>query len=226
MIGRASFLLVSFVALTACDQPAVPDSGAGVGFGSYNAYQAQREQELISGGQGASVTSSLDAQAVSVQTPSAGTSTDQLIADAEAAIAPSVENSVGISSENDFDAVSDERSIEQDAARVAANRSQYQVVEPTAVPARPSGATTTLVAFALSSQNNVGQAIYKRLIPGAVTRQARNCAKYPSPDLAQEAFLAAGGPERNGKGLDADGDGFACRWDPAPFRLAATARNN
>ncbi|WP_417269999.1 hypothetical protein [Celeribacter sp.] len=224
MIGRASLLLVSFAALSACDQPAVPDSGAGVGFGSYTAYQAQREQELIAGGEGSSV---------SVLPPRASTdsSTDQLIADAAAAIPntavpATVENSVGISAENDFDAVAGERSIEEDAARVAANRSQYQVVEPTALPSRPSGSTTSLVTFALSTQNNVGQPIYKRLIPGAAARQARNCAKYPSPDLAQEDFLKSGGPERNAKGLDADGDGFACSWDPAPFRLAASARNN
>ena len=45
------------------------------------------------------------------------------------------------------------------------------------------------------------------------------CARYGSPDLAQQAFLAAGGPDRDRRGLDPDGDGFACAWDPRPFRL-------
>ena len=33
-------------------------------------------------------------------------------------------------------------------------------------------------------------------------------------------FLAAGGPERDRKGIDPDGDGFACGFNPAPFRAA------
>ena len=41
-----------------------------------------------------------------------------------------------------------------------------------------------------------------------------------SDAAAQEAFLKAGGPERDRYGLDPDGDGFACRWDPTPFRAA------
>ena len=46
------------------------------------------------------------------------------------------------------------------------------------------------------------------------------CGKFASPDLAQMDFLQSGGPERDRKGLDPDGDGFACAWDPTPFRLA------
>lgn len=48
----------------------------------------------------------------------------------------------------------------------------------------------------------------------------RNCAGYASPDQAQIDFLANGGPQRDRKGLDPDGDGFACGWDPSPFRSA------
>jgi hypothetical protein len=32
--------------------------------------------------------------------------------------------------------------------------------------------------------------------------------------------LARGGPDKDPRGLDPDGDGFACGWDPAPFLLA------
>ena len=39
------------------------------------------------------------------------------------------------------------------------------------------------------------------------------------PDQAQQDFLAKGGPERDRMGVDPDGDGFACAWDPRPFRL-------
>ena len=52
------------------------------------------------------------------------------------------------------------------------------------------------------------------------TKAARNCGKYPSDDQAQIAFLDRGGPERDRLGLDPDGDGYACGWDPAPFRNA------
>ena len=30
----------------------------------------------------------------------------------------------------------------------------------------------------------------------------------------------AGGPERDQFGIDPDGDGYACSWDPSPFRKA------
>lgn len=53
-----------------------------------------------------------------------------------------------------------------------------------------------------------------------VSSPAAACAKFSSPDLAQEAFLSAGGPDRDRKGLDPDGDGYACSWDPRPFRTA------
>lgn len=236
---RTVFAVLSLGLLAACDPP-VPDSGAGVvnpgagvGFGNYAEYQAQREAELIAGAPGA--TAGLDPQAVSGEAAvtnlgAPADPTGQFADDAVAAVtgtdpnAPppaAVTNAVGISSENDFDAVSTQRSIEEDAARVAANREAYVQIEPTAVPQRPSGAGSSLVEFALSTSNSVGEPLYSRLIPGAAARAARNCAKYPSPDLAQAYFLSKGGPERNPQGLDPDGDGFACSWDPRPFRLAA-----
>jgi hypothetical protein len=240
---RAAFVVMSLAVLAGCDAH-VPDSGAGVGFGTYAEYQQRREAELIANGQGNGGLSVVPVGAISAQSP-AQTEGDDVAEAAMAAIgqgsvsqtpldtpadptgqfaqsAPqSVENSVGISAENDFDAVASERSIEQDAAVIAANRQAYQTVQPTAVPARPSGSATSLVSFALSTSNSVGQALYPRITVGATARADRNCAKYPSPDLAQEDFLAGGGPQRNAKGLDPDGDGFACSWDPHPFRLAA-----
>ena len=44
--------------------------------------------------------------------------------------------------------------------------------------------------------------------------------RYASPDKAQQDFLAKGGPDRDRLGVDPDGDGFACSWDPRPFRTA------
>lgn len=78
-----------------------------------------------------------------------------------------------------------------------------------------------LFVYALSAQHNVGEARYNRSHPLRWRRWESACAQYPSQDLAQEAFLAAGGPTNDPNHLDPDGDGYACWWDPAPFRQAA-----
>lgn len=224
---RASYALISLVALAACETP-VPDSGAGVGFSSYAEYQAQRESQLVANGEGTgagTAVEGLDTQAISeeasaaIDAAEADTPSETDVPEGPAPTA--VSNAMGISSENSFDAVASERSIEEDKAFVEANKQAYVTIEPTALPPRPVSDAATIVEFALSTSNSVGQPLYSRLIPGAAARAARNCAKYPSPDKAQEDFLKNGGPERNAKGLDPDGDGFACSWDPAPFRLAA-----
>ncbi|MFN7002601.1 MAG: hypothetical protein ACK4NW_04095 [Roseinatronobacter sp.] len=82
-----------------------------------------------------------------------------------------------------------------------------------------------LFVYALSTQHNVGETRYNRSHPLRWRRWESACAQYPSQDLAQEAFLAAGGPVNDPNHMDPDGDGFACWWDPSPFRQAArTAR--
>jgi len=126
----------------------------------------------------------------------------------------------GISDEQDFGAVSGRETIESDKERLARQRAQYVVIEPTDVPTGRSGKGATVVEFALSTTNNVGQSVYSRSKIFAQSRFVRNCLKYPSPDLAQAAFLQSGGPKKDRKGLDPDGDGFACSWDPEPFRNA------
>ncbi|APG47564.1 hypothetical protein [Phaeobacter porticola] len=134
--------------------------------------------------------------------------------------APAIVGNPGISDENDFDAVASRQSIESDAERLARQRSQYQVVNPTAVPTRSGSQDPNIVRYALSTSNPRGQRIYSRSGINLAARSSRNCAGYASPELAQIAFLEAGGPKRDRKALDPDGDGYACGWDPAPYRLA------
>ena len=81
-------------------------------------------------------------------------------------------------------------------------------------------AAPNIVSYALQTNNPVGQSIYSRSRSFNEDRYRRACAEFASPDQAQAAFLAAGGPERDRRGLDPDGDGFACFWDPSPFRTA------
>jgi len=86
----------------------------------------------------------------------------------------------------------------------------------------PAASGPNLFMYALSTRHNVGEERYTRRNPLRWRRWEAACAQYPHQDLAQEAFLAAGGPEKDSENMDPDGDGFACWWNPAPFRQAAT----
>lgn len=133
---------------------------------------------------------------------------------------PPIEGHAGLSTENDFASVSSTRTIEGDAEQIARNRQQYQLIQPTALPTRDGQAAPNIVNYALETQNDRGAAVYKRIGINLAGRAQRACARYPSPDRAQMDFLSSGGPERDRLGLDPDGDGFACDWNPAPFRAA------
>ena len=132
--------------------------------------------------------------------------------------APVAVNNAGISDENDFGAVSGRHSIESDKARITANRAQYAVVQPTALPSRSGSNQLNVVAYALETQHPRGTQVHRRLGFASVARTQRNCAKYNSADDAQLEFLTRGGPTRDRLALDPDGDGYACDWNPAKYR--------
>ncbi|WP_051587944.1 hypothetical protein [Actibacterium mucosum] len=191
----------------------MPDSAAGVGFGDYATYQAQRDAQLA--GQ--------TTQPDTVQLPENGaTQSESPAANTQTAVATPAQaqpvGNPGISDEQDFNAVSSRETIESDAERLARQRSQYQVIEPTALPTRVGGNSGNVVQYALGTSHPVGQALYRRSGLRSNNAYLRKCAGYASDDLAQEAFLLAGGPQRDRMNLDPDGDGYACFWDPAPFR--------
>lgn len=135
--------------------------------------------------------------------------------------APAVMDNPGISDENNFASVGSRRSIEDDAARIANNKANYQIITPTALPTR-TGSGPNVVAFALSTKHAVGTKAYSRIGLTTQSRHQKACAKYGSSSEAQSAFLTKGGPKKDRLGLDPDGDGFACSWDPTPFRQAAS----
>jgi hypothetical protein len=130
-----------------------------------------------------------------------------------------VAGNVGISDEQDFDAVAARETIESDAERIARNRAEYVIVQPQDLPQRPGESGPNIVEFALATNHAPGVQLYKRGGLG-IRDQNSACAKFASPDLAQQEFLSRGGPERDRLGVDPDGDGFACSWDPRPFRTA------
>lgn len=229
---RFWMLSVAGIALAACSPP-VPDSGQGVGFGNYEEYQQEQRARDAQLQQSALP----PATALSTETVASGpdgNSSDgsDLAADARAALQgagsdaettepPAIAvDSSGISQENNFDAVGAQRSIESDAEKIARNREQYKVIEAEALPRRTGDGGPNIVAYALTTKHPKGTQVYRRIGVNLDGKAARACGKYASPDLAQSAFLSKGGPQRDRLGLDPDGDGFACAWDPDPFRKA------
>ena len=208
---RVLMLTVSAVLLAACE-PTVPNSGAGVGFNDYNALEQNRAER------DAALASSINApagRAISDETVETGAEVATTNTSARVDL-----NNPGISDEQDFGAVSSRESIESDRERLAAQSDAYKTIQPTALPTRSGGSGASIVEFALSTSNSLGQSVYRRTGIASDSRFNRSCAKYASSDMAQIDFLRAGGPEKDRKGVDPDGDGFACYWDPTPFRRA------
>lgn len=241
MIRRSAMVLLAAPLLAAC-QPQVPDSGAGVGFQDYNSYirnssvpPAAPAAAPKAGFDPAAASAAIDRASGVTPAPapapaaSAGAAPGTLDPNRPRGDAPAgikvesgeVDNlgHAGISDEQDFDAVALRETIESDKERIERNRAQYVVVQPKDLPVRPGELGPNIVDYALKTTNNPGTPLYSR--SGLIRRDPMvACAKFASPDLAQQEFLAKGGPERDRLGLDPDGDGFACSWDPRPFRTA------
>ncbi|MBV0913891.1 hypothetical protein [Anianabacter salinae] len=227
---RVSAAIAALIVLGACAPP-IPDSNPaprGVGFDDFNSYRAQQDAELARAAPPATPAApATEAEQLAADTATAlgraPASTPEAGVDTAAAPAGPDLNNPRISDEQNFDAVASRETIESDAERLAAQREAYRVIEPTAVPVRPADTGPNIVAYALQTTNALGQQVYRRtnLLGDAQAKAQRRCAGYASPDLAQQDFLANGGPDRDRLGIDPDGDGFACGWDPRPFRTVS-----
>jgi hypothetical protein len=232
------------ISLAGCAPPPPVDPGTGVGFQDYNSYiRGSRPAPTATGPvvvppvggafDPAAAAAALDrADGVTPLSPVASVTPAPLPPLDDSAARPrgsapagiqeesgEVAGSAAISDEQDFSAVAARETIESDAERIARNRAEYVVVEPGALPQRSGDSGPNIVEFALATNHAPGVQLYKRSGIG-LRDEASACAKYPSPDQAQQAFLERGGPERDRLGVDPDGDGFACSWDPRPFRTA------
>ncbi len=244
-LGLAVGATLSVLLLTACT-PTTSDTGSGVGFQDYNSYvrgaaPARTAVPVTIPPPGGS----FDPAAASAAIDRAQGVTPPVVAGVTplppAGVTPAAEtaarprggapagikeesgevahNNAGISDEQDFAAVSARETIESDKERIARNRAEYVVVQPTDLPQRPGDTGPNIVEFALATNHAPGVQMFKR--SGLGIRDVNSaCAKFPSPDQAQQDFLAKGGPERDRMCVDPDGDGFACSWDPRPFRTA------
>lgn len=221
---RNFLLITSLAGLVACT-PQIPDSGAPVdaAIGPLSGGSLGAAADMSAGMAGASTGSEVGGEAGGETGGETGAATSSTVPNTASSTVPPTTGSADISNEQDFGAVSGRETIESDAARIAANRDLYQVVEATDLPDRPGNSLSKVVEYALATTNPVGQPLYRRSGLFSEDRFNRNCVKYASPDLAQEDFLSRGGPRRDSKGLDPDGDGFACYWTPEPYRQARAA---
>ena len=224
---KITIIGASLLALAACDKQ-VPDSGAGVGFSDYAQYEVDRarREAALQGTTGPTL-----AQNGAIVPPAPGVSTTELAA---AGIAPvevsettaeaqtALASNPDISDEQSFSAVASRESIESDAERRARQAAAYQLIEATALPDRSGNAGPNIVQYALQAPNDRGEPVFDRSSISGEGRFQRNCAKYRTPDDAQRDFISRGGPQRDRLGIDPDGDGFACGWDPQAFRAFAT----
>jgi hypothetical protein len=203
-----------------------PEDARGVGFGDYNQHLAQERAEreaALAGRQPQTVLPPAREERTDIAALAEGA-----IDEAEGATPASAQRVGGntsISDEQDFEAVAGRESIESDAERLQRMQEQRVEIAPTAVPDRPGATGPNIIEYALTTSNPVGNQVFRRS-PFGQGRHERNCLAYRSDDLAQEAFLSMGGPERDRQALDPDGDGYACRWDPTVYRDAAAAARN
>lgn len=246
--SQSSLALLAVLVLAACEPP-LPDSGPrGAGFDTPEQIAARREAQLrgvnplqpsatvrpaidpvISGPApfppaGRAPTeaeilanetrAALGRPAIGSTFPAGGPVTRQAAADLD-------RDNPEISQEQEFGVVAAERDIAADAERLRAARAQFEVVTPRELE-RPNDAGGNIFAYALNAARPVGtDGAFGRSVIASERRAAARCTQYRTADLAQEAFLANGGPERDRLGLDPDGDGNACGWDPSVVRNLA-----
>jgi hypothetical protein len=243
---RSAALVAVMLGLAAC-APSVPPQGAG--FSDFGTYQRNREAQLTgtlpppTGFDPARVGAAIDAAdrpvgaPLNAITPGApvplGSSTGAVIGadpfdpnrprgNAPIGITETMSEmggNVGISDEQDFTAVAPARDHRK---RCAAHRAQ---------PGAVSGGGTHCPAGAVGQHGAEHRGICAEprrtpLASRCTTARASGSTRRKRPARAIARLTlrrrpsCAGGPRRDPLGLDPDGDGFACAWDPTPFRTA------
>jgi hypothetical protein len=228
---------VSLLTLAGCQQP-VPNSAEGVGFNDYAQYELERARReaslqgtplpsgtaIVPPANNQGVTSS-DLAAAGINTGGLNTAGTDAGANTGAQQPDQPQTALRsnpeISDEQSFDAVAGRESIESDADRRARQAAAYQQIQATALPDRSGNAGPNIVQYALLAPNDRGEPVFDRTGFSTEARFQRNCSGYRTPDDAQRDFISRGGPQRDRLGLDPDGDGFACGWDPQAFRAIA-----
>ncbi len=226
---KTLLILAGSVTLAAC-APEVPDSRPGVGFDNYATYEAQREAALNGGQRLPGAGQAVPAGMVPVQANQNGFSTERLASAINAAdpqganmtpAVPMLGQVIGdpLSALGTAPATIAGPAVEVTPQFAAPITAAPNAVAPANLPSTNKDGSANIVQYALSTTNPVGTSAYPRSGLKLANPEAA-CKKFASSDQAQQAFLSAGGPAEDSKGLDPDGDGFACGWNPAPFRAA------
>ncbi|MBR3370574.1 MAG: hypothetical protein IKG52_08085 [Rhodobacteraceae bacterium] len=245
--------IVALIALAACDTAppysnVVDTTGRGVGFSDYAQYMRAQEElsrirrQQAAQGQGpAGPQFATQQQSTQPQTTAGGT----IGSEAVAALRGQPVQSAPVAQQpaGQFQTASASPAAQMPAAPASAGVTDQQFTpQPFGTPAQNTvvtrdyvpqvrvsqdeigtGEGPNLFVYALSTRHNIGEQRYTRRHPLRWQRWEAACSQFATQDLAQDAFLMAGGPERDPNHLDPDGDGFACWWDPRPFRQAATS---
>jgi len=195
MRGRVILIVLVALGLAACAP--IPDSGATVTLEPMT-QQARAAREAALVGQGGAARTRLEPVAANANANASAPAAGAPATAAEGAPLTEVDGMMAVA---------------------RPGTAPVDTVAPRATPARPADSGPGVVAFAVQTTHAPGTPLYDRSAPSP-DRAARACSRYRSPDIAQAAFLNAGGPASDPQGLDPDGDGFVCGWNPEPFRRA------
>ncbi|MCY4100432.1 MAG: hypothetical protein OXF46_05870 [Rhodobacteraceae bacterium] len=123
-----------------------------------------------------------------------------------------------VSDEQDFASVVQRETIESDSQRIKENEENLVIYDPIDHPDKTG--QSDVVSFALNTKHTPGTVLFRRnTLFFNRDQYLERCNTYIDSEAAQQAFLDAGGPEEDELKLDPDGDGFACSWNPAKYRL-------
>lgn len=79
------------------------------------------------------------------------------------------------------------------------------------------GSIPVLAQYAATVDHAPGTTVWPRRRSDPV-KALQICTSYATADAAQLGYLSRGGPVNDPQGMDPDGDGFVCGWDPATWR--------
>lgn len=211
---------ITGLALSACGPAPVPnDVTQGVGFQDYEQYMARRE--ALSSPAPQTVQPPADVTAEPFAPPTAGA-----LSSGTGTAPPRSTGATDLASLA-ASAIAEAEAASGTARSDAAPRPPGIVAggDDFTAPPLPEGTPVigaNVAAFALSTTHTIGERVYRRF-PLRLGRPEVRCGDFRTTDLAQDWFLENGGPERDPAGLDPNGDGFACNWDPERYRAQARA---
>jgi hypothetical protein len=178
--------------------------------------ERKAEEDKLAKAEGQKITTVLPPSGTTATSTQTGdTLTIDLSGNEKAPVKTTPEGDGSISDSQDFQAVKSRETIASDAAKLEALKSNYEIVQPGDAPTRDS--SVNLAKYALSQTNPVGNKQYTRFAFSS-RKAEKNCRVYTSADEAQTDFLKMGGPQKDKRGIDPDGDGYACGWSPAVYR--------